>query len=427
RSPTLTVTATRTATPTVTRTPTATRTPTPTRTATPTPTASPNSFELIDAALARGAITRDQAALYKVYALFGVHNEIPPQYLSTEPVPGDGTMLFLEALKDWDRLSPTTKQRLTDFITPRQITVTAPARVPSVPPMPTSTPPRVGAVAPAMPTGSRGLPLMFIENVGQFDTRARFQVRGNHATIYLAPDALWFNVLDKADAVRRQPHDKMHLKPPVPVARQSVNLKVSFVGANSQPRLEPFNRLDVRVAYFIGKDKTQWRTNVPVWGGVRYKDLYPGIDLEITSENGRIVQRLVARTGANVNAVRLRVEGADALALDADRVQMHTPLGRFTLPLLQGVTSEGQSLTRADKPTLVGKEISAPFATTRAATTFTTSQDLLYATALGGGSYEWGMGIAVDAVGAAYIVGGSYSAQFSLQNGLNTNAGYSDA
>lgn len=307
-----------------THTPTSSRTPTPT----PSPTAPPNSYQLIDAALARGEITRDQAALYKVYALFGARREIPTPFISTEPVPGDGTMLFLEALQDWDSLSQDTKNRITDFITPKQITVTAPARVPSVPPAPTSTPPRVGVVTPATPTWStasaRGLPLLFIENVGQFDQAARFQVRGGNAMIHLTEDALRVSVLEplKPSEVQRwRMLDPRQLKTKrLDTPRKSVNLKISFVGANPRARLEPFNRLNVRVAYFIGNDKTKWRTDVPVWGGVRYKDLYPGIDLEITSENGRLVQRLVARPGANMNAVRLRVEGADALSLDAERV-----------------------------------------------------------------------------------------------------------
>jgi hypothetical protein len=38
--------------------------------------------------------------------------------------------------------------------------------------------------------------LMFIENVGQFDEGARFQVRGGDSTIWLAEDAIWVTVLE---------------------------------------------------------------------------------------------------------------------------------------------------------------------------------------------------------------------------------------
>jgi uncharacterized repeat protein (TIGR01451 family) len=81
--------------------------------------------------VARGEITIDQAATYKLYALFGARSEIPAQFISAEPVPGDGTMLFLEAMKDWDRLSPATKNLVNDFITPKEFTPTVQSAVPA--------------------------------------------------------------------------------------------------------------------------------------------------------------------------------------------------------------------------------------------------------------------------------------------------------
>ncbi len=48
------------------------------------------------------------------------------------------------------------------------------------------------------------------------------------------------------------------------------------------------NRLETRVSYFTVADPAGWRANVPAWSGVRYSDLYPGIDLELGSENGTL-------------------------------------------------------------------------------------------------------------------------------------------
>ena len=39
-------------------------------------------------------------------------------------------------------------------------------------------------------------PIMFIENVGQFDSRARFRVQGTSAHTYLADDAIWMTVYE---------------------------------------------------------------------------------------------------------------------------------------------------------------------------------------------------------------------------------------
>jgi len=207
---------------------------------------------------------------------------------------------------------------------------------------------------------------MFIENVGQFADGTRFQVHGGDRTIWLAGDAVWVTVLEQGGKEASEQVDKGALSIRHPLKREiprseiqnrkGVNLKLSFVGANPHPRLEPFNRLDTHVSYFIGNDPGKWHPDVPVWGGVRYVDLYPGIDLEITSEDGRTAQRVVAHSGANPNVVRLQVEGADALTLDGDHLRLTTAVGDFALPLLQVV---GATLAH---PTLAGNQVALPFA-----------------------------------------------------------------
>ncbi|MGC9399936.1 MAG: hypothetical protein ACP5HM_12470 [Anaerolineae bacterium] len=51
------------------------------------------------------------------------------------------------------------------------------------------------AAGPPPPWGAGDGSLLFVENVGQFDARARFQVRGGPATLWLAEDALWVTVM----------------------------------------------------------------------------------------------------------------------------------------------------------------------------------------------------------------------------------------
>src|SRR3990172_6579882 len=50
-------------------------------------------------------------------------------------------------------------------------------------------------------------PLTFIENVGQFDARARFQVRGSGGALWLAEDALWLTLLEPP-----QRHERLDLR-----------------------------------------------------------------------------------------------------------------------------------------------------------------------------------------------------------------------
>ena len=281
--------------------------------------------------------------------------------------------------------------------------------------------------------GLRSSPVMFIENVGQFDDGARFQVRGGDGTIWLTEDALWITALERS-AVSGQPSvnqdhlgalSTRNLQSEIQ-NRKGVNIKLSFPGSNPHPRLEPFNRLETHVSYFIGNDPAKWRADVPVWGGVRYKDLYPGIDLEITSEKGHLVQRLVARENVDLEAVQLRVDGADRIELlpspsgkgaGGEVLRLTTAAGEYTLPLLQ---VNGAGSAKPPRPTITGSQIAAPFTQSPLSTlqsSISSSSDLLYATFLGGNDSDVGYDIAIDSSGAAYVTGLTGSSDFPTTPG----------
>ena len=74
-------------------------------------------------------------------------------------------------------------------------------------------------------------PLMFIENVGQFDERTRFQMRSANGTMWLTKQALWITLSGESSAGTQGPgrDTPPRLRPPASQSREVVNLKLSFV------------------------------------------------------------------------------------------------------------------------------------------------------------------------------------------------------
>ena len=336
-------------------------------------------------------------------------------------------------------------------------------------------------------------PVMFIENVGQFDDDARFHVRGGDYDLWLADEALWITLLEAAPPQSSRPllippnsggGRIQGGRPPLSAeerlategrtAAQGLNLKLSFVGANPQPEIEPFNLLETKMNYFLGNDPDKWRSNVPVWGGVRYKNIYPGIDLELTSENGHFVQRFVAHSRANLDKVQLRIEGAENIELlpspkvgrgaggegllpspsigswAGDRAGRHaregllpspsigswaggragrharegmglrlkSAIGDVTLPLFALVTPDGTPLDITSSPTLNANHIQAPFASDiQEALSVVPDSTLNYTTFIGGSSEDYGYSLALDSTGNAVVTGYTNSSDFPTTAG----------
>jgi len=223
-------------------------------------------------------------------------------------------------------------------------------------------------------TALQSSPVLFIENVGQFDSKARFQVSGGGGTIFLAEDGIWATVLEAKAPSDLIPTDPISIpKQPVEETTRGVNMRFAFVSANLSPKVEGFNRLETKVSYFIGDDSTQWHADVPVWGGARYVDVYPGVDLEVASESGQWAWKLVLKQGATAPSnITLKVAGPETLNIANDRINLTTTVGDFSAPMLKMVAADGSPLSPATSSLInVTLEAMTPTATLTLTTTAT--------------------------------------------------------
>src|SRR6478735_9464691 len=164
--------------------------------------------------------------------------------------------------------------------------------------------------------GYANLPLIFEPNRGQTDARVRFVSRAGNRTLWLTADEA---VLAIGRPLRPMGHD-LAKKGPSNVSlrlQQSAPavLRMKFVGANTSPAIEGEGRQSGTVNYFLGKTE-QWRTKIPTYARVRYRSLYPGIDLVFYGNNRELEYDLLVAPGADPGQIRLAVAGADEIRID---------------------------------------------------------------------------------------------------------------
>jgi hypothetical protein len=277
------------------------------------------------------------------------------------------------------------------------------------------------ATGPLLPSYGQ-LPLRFEANQGQTDAQVSFLARGSGYSLFLTPDQAVLR-LQKLSADPRAGAG-------LPAGPGEV-LRMQLVGANPAPQVAGLYELAAKSNYLIGNDPRRWHTDVPNYGRVAFRGVYPGVDLVYYGNQGQLEYDFVVAPGADPGAVRLAFQGAEAITLDAEgNLVLHTAGGDVVehAPVLY---QEAGGVRRAVSGhyVLVGADqLGFAVAGYDAGQPLTIDPVLSYSTFLGGSGLEEADGIAVDWAGSAYVAGVTQSANFPTTPGAfqTTKAGGND-
>ncbi|HKX32294.1 MAG TPA: SBBP repeat-containing protein [Blastocatellia bacterium] len=255
------------------------------------------------------------------------------------------------------------------------------------------------------------LPLRFEANDGQVSPEVKFVSRGRGYNLFLTP----------AEATLALRPEKTPGRP----GSQSI-VRMKFNGANPAPRIEGLEVLPNRSHYFIGNDPGRWRRNVKSYARVRYRSLYPGIDLVYYGRRQELEYDFVVAPGAAPEAIKLWFQGVERIEVDrqgdlvlqtaAREVRQRRPV---TYQQIKGQRREIGCRYVVTGSRQVGFEL-APYDRTQP---LVIDPVMAYSTVLGGFDSDFGENIAVDASGNAYLTGSTFSADFPTVNPLQPAPG----
>jgi hypothetical protein len=205
--------------------------------------------------------------------------------------------------------------------------------------------------------------------------------------------------------------------PPPPRARR---LDLAFVGANHSVVVRGSGRGSGHVSYFRGGAEG-WRTGLKTYRELRYRDLWPGIDLTISGVPGRLTSSFLVHPGADPSLIQLAARGADGLDVTTDaelsigipgrEVRGPRPVAvpekgsrEEAVPILYRLIPGGWPVEAGSSSggLTYGFEV-GPYDGTRPLVV--ESALFVYAGFVGGPGDDRGLGIAIDPSGAAYATG----------------------
>jgi hypothetical protein len=143
-------------------------------------------------------------------------------------------------------------------------------------------------------------PLSFEPNQGQADSRVKFLARGPGYTLFLTPDSAVFSFV--------------HLASPADLNHGS-SLAMTLIGANVASTTLGMHKLPGKSSYFLGTNAKNWRTGIPTFSGVRFQQIYPGIDLEYRGRDGTLEYDFILSAAADPGRLAIGLSGATQLHL----------------------------------------------------------------------------------------------------------------
>lgn len=278
----------------------------------------------------------------------------------------------------------------------------------------------------APPPAKVDLPFPGIEpNRGQADPAARFVARAPRITAFLAATEAHLLLGDPrvpADLRRARPNALRRPEAPDPVL-----LRLRFPGASAGASLEPADPLPGVSHYFLGNDPAAWARNVPRFGRLKVRGLWPGVDLEYGARRDGLEYRFTVAPGADPRTVRLLVEGGGAPAVAPDgSLVVATPGGemRHSPPVLWQEREGGRDPVPGRFAIREGGAMGIEVGAFDRRRPLVIDPTVSYATYLGGSGDEYGWGVAADSAGATYVSGRTTSTNFKLSAAFQgTNAG----
>ena len=268
--------------------------------------------------------------------------------------------------------------------------------------------------------------IWFEANQGQAPTEVKFLAKGPVYSLFLTPNEAILQL-------RRIKHQQQTcgLSEPggpfiVPAPQPDATLRIQFNGVNSVVVMVGEDELTSKVNRFRGSAPANWHTNIPTYAKVRYKDVYPGIDLVFYGRNqNQLEWDIIVAAGADPSQIMFSIEGADQVQLDTqgdlilhtgdDRVRLRKP---YIYQIKDGARYDiaGQyhiiANNEATESTCRNWQIAFELGDYDQGHTLVIDPILSYSTYLGGSGSDQAYGIAVDPAGNVYVTGFTWSSDF---------------
>lgn len=254
-------------------------------------------------------------------------------------------------------------------------------------------------------------PYQFIANKGQWPAQVRFAADVPGGRLFLEPTGFSYNLQEQAAG--------HHADDAAPQLVRGHAFRTRLVGAQSVNPAEGELLLPTYHNYLIGNQPSEWATQVPLFEAVRYRQLYPGVDMVWHTAASQLKYDYELAPGTDPGVIRLQYEGLDGLEVVNGALQLHTSLGVITeqAPVAWQTDASGQRHPVECHYVLAGREVRFAVRQRNPRWALTIDPTLVFSTYSSAGGGLSANVAAADAQGQVYAAGYVITAPFPVTVG----------
>lgn len=168
-------------------------------------------------------------------------------------------------------------------------------------------------------------PIEFIKNEGQWGKWFEYRATTRGADICLEKDGFRY-ILGDPDNVKKIDAYHHGQTTVSPILNFHV-YKVTFEGSNT-PTIVGEKQQRNYYNYFLGNDKTYWKSGIHPNLAIDYKELYKGIDMHVSSDRGTMVYEMMVKPGADAKQIKMDFAGPDRMEIKDGNLIINTSVGQ---------------------------------------------------------------------------------------------------
>ncbi|MBI2436863.1 MAG: SBBP repeat-containing protein, partial [Candidatus Magasanikbacteria bacterium] len=163
----------------------------------------------------------------------------------------------------------------------------------------------------------------FIKNEGQAPQEVIYYFQGKDHSIYFTKKGILFQNIYSVDSAEENPSSVASSTNLI----REVTYMMRFSNYNEQLKIFGTEPRDTQINFFKGDQQNQ---NIPTFGKITYRDLYPAIDLEFYFHDGAIKYDIIINPGGDPSTIAFQFDGLKSIRLDDnENLILSTPVQQF--------------------------------------------------------------------------------------------------